>query len=243
MQPMRCLGALLATLLLASSALAELKITGELTVPANRLVRLRAEGDVKEAALVWDVFPEEQADIEEMGTRLLFAAPAGAYRIKLRALRTKDGGASVETARVTVVIGEPPPPVPPPPPGPPVPPGPGPTPPPPTPPDPAPVPVAKAWVVIIEETADALPERGRWLGDPELRKYVAAKGWRFRVADKDTKDKEGNTPADLKPYIERAAGKGYPQVYVVDQDGKVRHEGPLPKTPADLLTTLKKIGG
>jgi hypothetical protein len=103
--------------------------------------------------------------------------------------------------------------------------------------------VAKAWVVIIEETADALPERGRWLGDPELRKYVAAKGWRFRVADKDTKDKEGNTPADLKPYIDRAAGKGYPQVYVVDQDGKVRHEGPLPKAPADLLATLKKIGG
>lgn len=117
--------ALLAVLLLGGTALADLKITGELKVSENRLVRLTAAGDVDGAALIWDIDREDQADVEEVGGRLIFAGPPGVYKVKLRAIRSKDGKTTAETARATVVIGSAPPVPPGPnPPVPPVPPGP-----------------------------------------------------------------------------------------------------------------------
>jgi hypothetical protein len=146
--------ALFLLLALAAPAAAELKIAGELKVPANRIVRLSAEGAAEGAACIWDVSDEDRADLEELkGGRLLFTGPAGAYKVKLRAIRLdRDGATQIETARATVVIGDPPPPVPP---GP-TPPGPtppGPTPPGPTP-GPAPIPEAGLRVLIVYESSE-----------------------------------------------------------------------------------------
>lgn len=107
---------LLVAILLTPPVWADIKIAGALTVGANHLVRLEAQGDTEGAGLIWDVSPEDSADIEEMGTRFLFAGPAGTYKIKLRAVRVKDGKTTIETARATVVVGDPKPPPPPPPP-------------------------------------------------------------------------------------------------------------------------------
>lgn len=103
---MRAALSALVLVLLTGAALAEVKIAGSLQVPANHLVRLSADGAPAGSALVWDVAPDEVADVEEVGGRLLFAAPAGTYRIKLRAIRLKDGATVVESARAVVVIGD-----------------------------------------------------------------------------------------------------------------------------------------
>jgi hypothetical protein len=110
---------LLALAIATATVCAEIKISGKTETAANTLVRLEATGDVTDAALIWDVNDEERADVEECGKRLLFTGPAGTYKVKLRAVRLAGGKASVETARVTITIGEPVPPVPP---GPPIPP-------------------------------------------------------------------------------------------------------------------------
>lgn len=111
-------------------------------------------------------------------------------------------------------------------------------------PSPAPLPpIAKAWVVVIEETAEAAAGRGAYLADRPLGDYVRAKGWKVRLADKDVRDASGQPPRDLAPYLAQAAGKALPLYWVVDAAGTVRGHGPLPATPAAFLATLRAIGG
>ncbi len=229
---MNRLTAIALALVLAAPAAAEpLRILGPSTVPRDRLVRLEARGADPAAGLIWDVFPE--VDAEESSGRLIWTAPPGVYTVKLRSVLQKDGKTTIETARATVTVGEPIPPIP-------VPPNPGPGPQPgPLP----PAPITRAWVVVVEETEDAAAERGRLMADRAIRDYLGAKGWKVRVVDKDVRDRDGNPPADVRPYLERSKGKKLPQVYIVDQDGNVRHEGALPLDPSDLLAMLKKIGG
>lgn len=113
---------------------------------------------------------------------------------------------------------------------------------PPPPPKPQPVPT-RCWLVVVEETAEAAANRGLYFQDKELRGYLSAKGWKLRLADKDVVDRSGRPPADLKPWLDRAKGKVLPYAAVVDQDGAVRSEGVLPANVADLVKTLRTIGG
>jgi hypothetical protein len=109
------LGGLIA---LAGPLSGEVRITGETKVPRDRMVRLGVEGATDAASFMWDVAPEELADIEEhVDGRLLFTGPPGTYRVKVRAQWIKEGKIITQTARATVVIEEsgPTPPVPPPP--------------------------------------------------------------------------------------------------------------------------------
>lgn len=108
--------ALWCVLLCGPPLLADLKITGDLKLPPNRIVRLAAEGAPAGAAYIWDVDREGDCDLEEQGGRLLFAAGPGVYKVKVRSVVLKDGRTLIETARVVVTIGEPTPPPPPPPP-------------------------------------------------------------------------------------------------------------------------------
>lgn len=110
-------------------------------------------------------------------------------------------------------------------------------------PDPV-VPVAegKRWLLIVEETADAGQSRGKLVTDPALFQRIKDKGHVWRICDKDVKDSAGNVPADLKPYIERAAGK-LPRLFVVAPDGKVLVDEPCPADAAGVLSLLQKAGG
>jgi hypothetical protein len=238
--------ALFLLLLLAAPAAAELKIAGELKVPANRIVRLSAEGAAEGAACIWDVSDEDRADLEELkGGRLLFAGPAGAYKVKLRAIRLdKDGATQIETARATVVIGDPPPPVPP---GP-TPPGPtppGPTPPGPTP-GPAPIPEAGLRVLIVYESSELSklpPAQANVLYAKSVRDFLNAscavgadgKTREWRIWDKDVDP--GQESAVWQAAMKRPRAS---VPWLLVSNGRTGYEGPLPATADDLLTLLKK---
>jgi hypothetical protein len=107
---MKCL-ALLAVLLLdptPAPAPAPLKIQGPEKADPYKLVELQAVGDLDGKALLWDITPEDVADGRELpGGKFLFVGPPGTYKIKLRAIKLKDGQTTVETARLTVTIGSP----------------------------------------------------------------------------------------------------------------------------------------
>lgn len=221
---------LLLLLGLSGAAWGDLAISGETKVVPYKLVRLEAKGAPAGAAVLWDVYPEDVADVLELpGGRLVLTAPPGKYRVKCRTVSVKDGAVSVETARAVVEVtgGAPEPP-----------PGPGPA------PGPGPLPpITKAWVVVVEETSEARAERGAFYADRDLVGYLKTKAWKLRVTDKDARDAAGNVPADLAPYLRQAEGKPLPQVWVVDQAGTVRHQGALPASAADLVAVLRKVGG
>lgn len=222
----------------AQNADAQIKITGTTQVPANKLVRLKAEGLPPLAGITWDVFPfDAQADIATTTEEILeFVAPPGTYIVQAN---TFTGGGEekivAKKTRITVTIGG----VLPVPPGPtpiPVPPGPTPVP-------PGPTPITKAWLVIVEETEDASNNRGALMTDKDLVSYLQTKKWKVRITDKDVVDANGKVPTDLAPYITRAKSKGLPYHCVVDQDGKIRSEGTVPDSADDFLAILKKVGG
>lgn len=116
----------------------------------------------------------------------------------------------------------------------------------PAPPGPDPIPVGpkKLWMVVIEETSQAANNRGSYFANAALANKIKSSGHKYRVADKDVKNAEGQTPPDLAPYIAAASGKGLPWVFLVDQaTGKVYHNSALPATPEALVELLTKVGG
>lgn len=89
--------ALLTSLLMAAPP----QITGETTVDQYRLVQLTVSNAAAEAAVLWDVYPEDNVDIREFADGLLiFTAPPGDYKIKLRLINGKQ----VDTLRAVVTI-------------------------------------------------------------------------------------------------------------------------------------------
>lgn len=99
---------------LLAQAPAPLTIDGPQQVAPYRLVELRAVGNLTDCALIWDVSPEEVADTRELpGGTLLLVGPPGVYKVKLRAIRLREGNFTAETARFTLTIGTPAPPTPP----------------------------------------------------------------------------------------------------------------------------------
>ena len=229
-------------LVLPTEASAELKVTGPKAVKPFTFVKLKAEGAKTGAGFLWNISPDPGKDaIYQSKGFFAFTGAPGTYQIRLDAIKApeeKGGDTDVESARWEVTIEGGPPPVPPPvPPGP----GPGPGPNPPVP----PTPVARAWVLVIEETAEATARRGSFYGNRELVDYVKAKGWRIRPTDKDARDRNNQTPSDIKPYLDLVTKSGLrlPYTWVVAQDGTVRHQGELPSSPGELLAILRRIGG
>lgn len=89
-------------------------------VPPYTLIELQAEGDLTGAAVLWDVSPDELADVRELpGGKVVFTGPPGNYRITCTVVRLKDGQTIADRQRFKVTIGTPVPPVPPVPPEPP----------------------------------------------------------------------------------------------------------------------------
>jgi len=77
------------------------EIKGNLTVDQYKLVQLSVPGVPDDTAVLWDVFPEENADIREFADgSLIFTGPPGEYKIKLRLIQ----GRNVTTIRSSVKI-------------------------------------------------------------------------------------------------------------------------------------------
>ena len=212
--------ALLLVLLLGGSAFADVRIQGETKVPAYRIVRLSAAGDVDGAALVWDVDREDSVDLVEVGGQLLLVAPPGTYKVKLRAFRTRDGKMSAETARATVVIGDAPP----------TPPGPGPVPPGPVPPSPD-SPLVKELKAAYQ--ADTSPEKA---------KHLASLAAVYREVSAKTNASEVKTAGDLLGVLRAAVGSLVPADALVTVRKRIAVEvsASLPSDPAVALDTTTR---
>lgn len=216
------------------------KLPEEVRADPGTLAVVEAQTDCKE--LRWlpldpglSLIPSDL--LKDSRKAVVMAGRAGRYRLlSYGAL----GDRASPPATCLVVVGDTPPAPPGPSPGPAPGPSPGPT---PVPPPAPPAPLTKLHLLLVEETADAAAGRGKYLSDPALRARVKAKGHNLRVIDKDVTDASGKPPRDLAPYLERARGKGFPQLYLVNQDGRVLYEGALPPTPEELLKLLDKIGG
>lgn len=84
-----------------------LSISGPDQVLPYKLVRLSPVGVESGATVVWDVYPDENIDIDERTDSVLaFIGPPGTYKIKCRTVLGKN----VQLARKTVTIGTPAPP-------------------------------------------------------------------------------------------------------------------------------------
>jgi hypothetical protein len=171
--------------------------------------------------------------------RAITVLPREAGQLRILAVAVIDGEPLIEEATVAISCGPTPTPVPP-----------GPTPEPPKPepippkPDP-PRPIAKLYVLVIEETAEAVAARGAFLTHPELVRRFAEKKHQWRVIDKDVVDAFGRPPADVAPYLEQVRSRSLrlPRIWLIDQDGRVRLEDIAPATPAALLSMIDKVGG
>lgn len=223
-------------LLVADSAFAgDLKIVGETKVPAHRLVRLEASGAEPDAAILWDVIPEEVADVEERDGKLWFVAPPGQYKIKLRTIK----GKAVQTARATVTIGDGDPT-----PGP-QPPGPGPQPPPPSPAAPIAAPGFRVLIVYQDQMPLPLAQHSVIYGQA-MRNYLNAKCPRepsgqasYRIWDADLDVSQ--SPKHYQDAYNRVRLRQLP--YLVVSNGTTGWEGPLPASEAETLAILKHFGG
>lgn len=192
-------------------------------------------------------FGSDIATFEEVVTnakeerKFLFQAPAdapdGAYPITFWTAGETRG---VSTVIVVTALGPgPAPPGPPQPPTPPV------KPEPPKPPAPDKITPVQLVVVVVEETGDAAAGRGAFFRDKPLTDRLQAKGHKWAAFDKDVIDNTtGKPPEDKAYYLKLAAGKGFPQVFLVEaKTGVVRYQGDMPGTPAELLALIQKYGG
>jgi hypothetical protein len=216
------------------------RIVGPSTALPYTLVELQAEGDLTGAAVLWDVSPDDLADVRELpGGKMIFVGPPGTYRVKCTVVRLKDGQTVADRQRFVVVIGTPgPPPVPP-----------GPNPPGPSP-GPVPIPVDGFRVLIVEDAAkrSSLPaQQLNVLFAKDVRDYLDAKcvmgsdgkthEWRIWSKDTDARAVGGVWPDALKRANDGAKGT-YP--WLVISTGHSGYEGPLPKDVDRTMELLKK---
>lgn len=119
-----------------------------------------------------------------------------------------------------------------------------PEPPTPEPPKPEPIKEQSLGIIVIEETKDAAANRGLYFIDSALRQRIADKKHKWIAADKDVTDGLGQVPKDMARYLDMAKGKTLPYVFLIPANGgALVHQGPLPKTPAELIELLKSKGG
>lgn len=222
--------ALLTCLLLATAGLADpppLKLPDAVSGDPGDFITVKADTTGK--TVKWlsldkglKVFPIEL--LKDTKTLVVVGSVPGQYRLLAY---TAAGDEASAPAVCTVTINGPP--APPPPPVPPTP--------------PAPVGPTKLFVVVVEETAQLAANRGQMFGDPSLTALMKAKGHQWRIVDKDVAGADGQPPADVKGYLARAAGKTYPQVFLVTPDGRLMYQGDLPASAAQMQALLMKAGG
>jgi len=81
------------------------------------------------------------------------------------------------------------------------------------------------WGIVIHESSQPSPEKAIVLSSKRIRDALNG---RWRIADKDVQDQHGEIPPDLKPWVERAPEDRLPWLFMVDSQGRIYHQGPLP---------------
>lgn len=93
----------------------------------------------------------------------------------------------------------------------------------------------KAWVLIIEESAERKPEVARILAHKDYLDSLAARNIKWRVYDKDSKS--------AASYVEAATKVGLPAILVLTEAGKLIDAKACPPTAATLDEFIKKATG
>jgi hypothetical protein len=110
-------------------------------------------------------------------------------------------------------------------------------------PEPVVTPTTLWGVVIIEETSAAVAERGQLFSSKALATTMKAKGYGFRIVDKDVVGVDGQPPADVQRFLDASSGKAYPQAFLVDTKGKTVTQFDLGTNPAEtIIAAFKKWG-
>jgi hypothetical protein len=202
------------------------KIAGPSEAKPYTLVKLGLDSSSRGTGFAWLTFSKGLSGGSCNGAKeFWFTGPPGEYQVAL--IVTAEGQIATDQ-KVITITGD----------------GPGPEPKPDPPkPDPTPPQPAKLYVVIIETTASAVAARGQMLTNQELAKRMSDKGHRWRVVDQFVTDQNGQPPDDVARYIAKAKTKTLPQLFLVDEHGNPRFEGDLPRTPAELLALIQKVGG
>lgn len=205
----------------------EIKLTPDKPKPtACDLVTVSADTTAK--SIRWKVLGDCQFKPDSSGRSVVIVPKSG--RVSVLAIAASDTGELSDFAEFAFLVDPIAPPVKPDPPK----------------PDPVRPTAVKLKAVAVYESMDASVLGEKFFASADLAARWKEKGHSAPViADKDVKDPETNaTPAKLKPYIDRAAGKSLPQLYLIDAaTGNVLYEGPLPTTPAAMIELLNKIGG
>lgn len=197
---------------------AEVAIVEWTTLPKGSPIFGFLEGETKARKHVFDV-----------ETVVVLATGNGNGKVRVRALVCQEGVVQVVAEIIVQVVDVLPTP---------------PNPPNPQPPDPTPVTPQKLFVVIIEETEEAVAKRGAMLSDAALLARMKEKGHKFRVVDRNVVDANGNPPADIKRFLEASKNKKLPQLFLVNEKGEtVKTAELVENTAAELLDLLKKSGG
>jgi hypothetical protein len=85
--------------------LCEAAIAAPDRVPEHRLVLIKQKNKIEDAWHLWDVTPEDTADVLVQGDTLILTAPPGTYRIRLTVLKIKDGRPQTpQVCRHTLVV-------------------------------------------------------------------------------------------------------------------------------------------
>ncbi len=111
----------------------------------------------------------------------------------------------------------------------------------PKPPDPLPAKSVLWGFVVVEDTAEAVAARGVMLTDPTLSSLMKARGYHWRIVDRQVSGVDGQPPADVMRMLQASTGKPYPQLFLVDVKGAIVLQQALPDT-AGLVELLEKYG-
>lgn len=201
-------------------------IVVESPVPAGSFAEVRVKNVAAGDMVNFKVRPKPTKQVVTNGV-LYFNGLAKSYEVEATVINWDTR--KWQTADAVVTFGQQPQP----------PPGPGPG------PDPEPTPntPTKFKIVIIEETDEAVAGRGAFLASTTLAAYMREKGHSWRVVDQDVTDVNGKQPADIAPYMQLAKGKKLPQVFLVDDAGKLRFQGDCTMKADAMITLLKQWGG
>lgn len=221
---------LILTLLATFGQVAPLSVV--VTPPTAKFtVVLKATKPPAGSVVIWTINPREGTEnVSRSATEWKLLAPANKSFEVTRSVGKPDVDQVDEFISFTTGDAPKPPPIPP---------GPGPT------PDPDVLTASKLWIVIVEETGEAVAGRGAMLADPTLAAYMRSKGHKFRVVDKDVVGTDGKPPADVLRFLQAAKGNPLPQAFLVDEKGRTRQSFNITANmkAADLLAALKKYEG
>ena len=188
---------------------------GPAQVEVGELLILRAPEAEQHA---WSVWPDEaRYAVFEGGTILVVETATLGGRVLASASLDVAGGLSVEQHEV--IVGERIEPDPPPPPPPPV--------------------TEELWVMVIEESSQRTPEQAAVLVSRKVLDWFRSNEKRhWRLIDQDVVGESDEVPEDLAKWLKMAEGQSLPRVFIINENGGLVDQMPLPATPETMIELL-----